>query len=168
SDSSLNVYHDANGSLDTSIFNIYSDLYSTPPLPFLPVHARINYFHDPATNTSYASFFAGGAWQFWKWTYDSVTLLLSSTQQLAGVTSRIDALLTDGEFFSAQGGIGRVYDSSGKMKASFPMGGLSFAYEEYVNGTPRLFFSMPVKKGDNQASIAVYSIATSDLDSLSF
>ncbi len=164
-DSSLNVYHEGFGTLDTTVFAVTGDLNGALSLPFLPVDARVNYFHDAATNTSYASFFAGGAWQCWKWWFNAGVL---TSVQLTGVTSRIDALLTNGELFSAQGGIGRVYDSGGNRKTSFPMGNLCFSYEEYVNGTPRLFFSMSIKKKDNDASLVVYSIATSDLDSLGF
>jgi|GEM_PF-2971929 len=141
----------------------------SPPetLDFLAAGAvRVLYYHDPTSGASYASFNAGGSWQCWKWWVDALGVFHET--QLTGVVSRIDALLTTGELFSTQGGIGRVYDSNGNVAASFPMGNLQLAYEEYVSGTPRVFFSLPIVTGDKHVSFAVYSIATSQIDSLKY
>lgn len=135
-------------------------------LNFLPAGTtRVLYYHDPSKSISYASFNTGGAWQCWKWWTDAQGF---HDVQITGVTSRIDAVLTTGELFSTQDGTGRVYDSNGSQLTSFPLGNLKLAYEEYVNGAARVFFSMPIAESQDHISFAVYSIASSQLDSLKY
>jgi hypothetical protein len=139
---------------------------SSVGLDFFPTGTiRALYYHDPVNAVSYASFNSSGNWQCWKWWTDAQGIFHEA--QLTGVSSRIDALLTTGELFSTQGGVGRVYDSNGNQLTTFPMGNLNLAYEEYVNGTPRVFFSLPILQPSN-ISFAVYSIASSQLDSLKY
>ena len=165
-DNSTFMYHDGVATLDSTGLTTVGDLNGGLTLDFIPSGStRMLYYHDPGANISYVSFSAGNSWQCWKWWWNAG---IFTRVQLTSVTMRIDALLTTGELFSTQDGIGRVYDSNGKKVASFPLGNLKIAYEEYVNGTPRVFFSMPIPQDEGKLSLRVYSIPTSQLDSLSF
>jgi hypothetical protein len=124
--------------------------------------ARCMYYRDAAAGYSYASYAVGGAWQCWRWEAGGV-----NQRQLAGITSRVDALLTDGRLLCATGGIGRLFDPDGTILASFPLGGLRFSCEAYVSGTPRVFFSQKVVLGEH-VYMKLYSIPTAELAGLAW
>ncbi len=164
------AYREVQSSIDlTGISSSYSAVYSWGPdaFSFIPGSTkRVMYFHDPVQGVSYASFASGGAWQCWKWWYDAAGVLQSA--RLTGVTARVDALLSTGELLSVQGGVGRVYDSNGNQETSFPLGNLQLAYEAFVNGSPRVFFSLPAFDDQSHVYFTVYSIATAGVRSLTY
>jgi hypothetical protein len=167
-DTSSGSFYEGTSTVDsTGVSGSYAYVYSgfAESLPFIPSTNRVMYFHDPSANVSYASFFAGGSWQCWKWWLNAGVI---TWVQLSGVSWRVDAVLTTGELVSTQDGIGRVYDSNGSQLTSFPLGNLRLAYEEYVNGTPRVFFSLPIQQDNGRISFALYSITSSQLDSLKY
>jgi hypothetical protein len=124
---------------------------------------RCMYYRDAASGYSYASFAVGGAWQCWRWEPGGTPNQL----QLAAVTSRVDALLTDGRLLCATGGSGKLYDPDGALAASFPLGGLRFSCEAIVDGTPRVFFSLKLIL-NGYVSLRLYSIPTADLAGLTW
>ncbi len=163
-----NTFYEAHATFDgVSGFNVPVQTVLSAVLDFFPAATtRVLYYRDPVNAVSYASFNSSGAWQCWKWWTDAEGVFHEA--QLTGVTSRIDMLLTTGELFSTQDGIGRVYDANGTQITKFPLGKLKLSYEEYVNGTPRVFFSMSIAENQDHISLAVYSIASSQLDSLKY
>jgi len=167
-DTATGQYHDAQASIDATgiLASSFVDLFGAQSFDFIPAGTtRVMYYHDPTSGASYASFWSGGQWQCWKWW---LTGGVFERTLLTGMSARIDALLTTGELFSTQDGIGRVYDSNGNQLTSFPLGNLSFAFEEYVNGAARVFFSLPIVQDQSRISFAVYSIATNKLHSLGY
>jgi len=146
-------------------FSGVTDTYGAYPLSFSLMFAglnRVQYYHDAGTGVSYASFYAAGAWQCWRWEAYGVNL-----RQIAGITCRIDALLTTGELLSTQDGVGRLFDPQGNLLTSFPFGALRFSMEAYVDGTATVFFSRSVVT-DGSLSVDLYSTPTSRLRSLSY
>jgi hypothetical protein len=123
---------------------------------------RCLYYHDAAAGVSYASFYAAGAWQCWRWQSGGANL-----QKVMGITCRIDALLTTGELLSTQDGVGRLFDPQGNLISTFPFGALRYSMEAYVNGTATVFLSRSVVTGGT-LSLELYSIPSSKLKSLSY
>jgi hypothetical protein len=87
--------------------------------------------------------------------------------QIAGITCRIDALLTTGELLSTQDGEGSLFDPQGNLLTRFPLGALRFSMEAYVNGTATVFLSRSFVT-DGSLSLELYSIPSSRLKSLSY
>ncbi|HYW85491.1 MAG TPA: hypothetical protein VFB30_19725, partial [Spirochaetia bacterium] len=146
-------------------FSGVTDTNGAYPLSFSLMFAGLNrcqYYHDAASGASYASFYAGGAWQCWRWEAYGV-----NARQIAGINCRIDALLTTGELLSTQDGVGRLFDPQGNLLTTFPFGALRYSMEAYVNGTATVFLSRSVVTGGT-LSLELYSIPSSKLKSLSY
>jgi hypothetical protein len=138
----------------------------SPTSPITAAFSSLNrclYYHDAASGISYASFHAGGAWQCWRWDSPSG----GNFKRIAGITCRIDALLTTGELLSTQDGEGRLFDPQGNLLTRFPFGALRFSMEAYVNGTATVFLSRSLVT-DGSLSLELYSIPSSRLKSLSY
>jgi hypothetical protein len=127
---------------------------------------RALYYYDPepsrAPERSYLSWYDQGKarWRCWWWSG-----MTPQAAELAGVDHRVDAVLTTGELFSAEGDTGRVFASDGTVRVMFPLPGMHFVEERFVNGTPRVLFSQYLFY-NNSGWVNIYSIATKDLDSL--
>jgi hypothetical protein len=135
------------------------------PLSFSLMFAGVNrcqYYHDAATGVSYASFYAAGAWQCWRW-----EAFGANVRQIAGITCRIDALLETGELLSTQDNVGRLFDAQGNLLTTFPFGSLRYSMEAYVNGTATVFLSRQVVSGGS-LSLQLYSIPSSQLKTLTY
>jgi hypothetical protein len=146
-------------------FSGVTDTNGAYPLSFSLMFAglnRVQYYHDATTGVSYASFFAGGAWQCWRWEAYGV-----NARQITGINCRIDALLANGELLSTQDGVGRLFDPQGNLLTTFPFGALRYSVEAYVNGTATVFLSRSVVTGGT-LSLELYSIPSSNLRSLSY
>jgi hypothetical protein len=133
-------------------------------LPFLagpPVVERCMYFHDPIMQRSFAEALVDGAWQCVEWSTNPV----GTPVLLPEITRRIDALLSTGELFSTDGGIGTVYAPDGTVKTTFPLGALRYVLETYMDGSPRLIFSL--RTGTQESPVFyLYSIPTEELAAL--
>lgn len=116
-------------------------------LPFLPPDVtRVMYYFDEDSagdsarlpNRSYASWYdtSSGAWKCATWWGTAA----GDWKSLPDVTSRIDALLTNGDLLSTESEMGRIYDRDGNLLASFPMGSLVYLGEQYVGGVARTYF----------------------------
>ncbi len=133
---------------------------------------RALYYYDPeptrAPQRSYLSWYdpAQGRWRCWAWWAVGASPSAWQGTELAGVDHRIDALLTTGELFSTEDDTGRVYGADGTLRTSFPLTGLSFIEEAWLNGTPRVLFSQYLYAGKSPWFV-IYSIATSDIGALS-
>jgi hypothetical protein len=172
------VQNTSSGLFEEAEFNISSTGLSLPSVPRLrsvgidlssvgstgiPLHAL--YYYDPSSTQGFANWWdsTAGAWVTWKWHEGTPGSAVSS--QLPGITHRIDAMLSTGELFSTEGGVGRVYDQDGNLGARFMFAGLSFAGEVYVGGEARMLFSQPLWY-NHQLHFNVYAIATKDVKSL--
>lgn len=143
-------------------------------IPDLALETRCNYFFDPDPvrgpsldqMKSYVSWYdAATGWKCVSWK----GLATVESAILPGITRRIDALLTTGRLLSTQDGIGRLYDSNGNEIAAFPLGGLRFVGERYVNGVPLVLFSLSrIVSEDYSRSLYVdlYSITAADMEGL--
>ena len=141
------------------------DLSGPLPTVFSAIPAGLNrclYYHDGATGLSYASYFADGQWQCWRWQGGG-----TNARRLTGIPCRIDSLLSTGELLSTQGGVGRLFDSSGNLLTSFPLGSLRYSMEAYVNGTATVFFSGKAIH-DGALSLVLYSTLSSKVRSLTY
>ena len=145
------------------------------PLPFIPSGlTRMVYFYDdnaaadPARvdNRSFGSWYdtPSASWVTWAWWETPTGSGMFSSKQLP-VTHRLDALLSTGQLFSTEGGMGRVYDRDGNLQATFPLGNLTYIAEEYVGGAARCYFSQCLVY-NRQLHFNVYWIRTDQLASL--
>ncbi len=157
-------YWEMESQLTPGALNVFSITTSGVPLPFLagpPAAQRCMYFHDPAAKRSFASALVGGSWQCWTWNTDPV----SAPVQLAGVTRRVDALLSTGELFSVQDGTGTVYGPDGTQRTSFPLGCLQFLGETDVSGAKAALFHLVIADND-AATFYIYSLPSARLAEL--
>jgi len=129
------------------------------PLLSIPVR-RALYYRNPLGTLSYASYFLGGKWICDQWSPTTPPVAL------AGVSNRIDALLSSGDLLSTEGGILRLYDPNGTQVESVALGGLQFCYEAYVGSTPYVFFSLALNLGHDNLMFRVYAVPTSSMRSL--
>jgi len=146
--------------IDFSALPLSSDI----SLPFLagpPDATRCLYFHDANAKKSFALVYVSNAWQCWSWPTDPI----GEPVQLSGITRRIDALLSTGQLFSTQDGIGTVYNSEGAVLTSFPMGALRLVYETYAAGETRVLFSL-MTSVESSVTFYLYSIPAADLAAL--
>lgn len=155
--------------LTTVNFSGFSGVIDSPfggyPLSFSEMFAGLNrclYYHDATTGVSYASFYAAGAWQCWRW-----EAFGTNVKQIAGITCRIDALLATGELLSTQDGVGRLFDEQGNLLTTFPFGTLRYSMEAYVNGTATVFLSRQIVSGGS-LSLELYTIPSTQMKSLSY
>jgi len=150
---------------DTATFT--SPLFSgstlqNPSVPALPgLGSRVLYYQNAALGLSYASYNTGGQWVCYQWNASPTSLSL-----LAGVTRRIDAVLTDGDLISTHDGTLTIYDSNGVKVHSVPLAGMQFCYEAYVGGTPYVFFSLTLSFPHESWAFRAYAIPTSSLRGL--
>jgi hypothetical protein len=131
------------------------------PLPFTngtPVMERCLFFHDPAAERSFAQAQVNGVWKCWRWTTNPV----GAPVEVPGVTRPIRALLTTGELFAVADGMGTVYGADGALKTEFPMGSLRFVMESYIDGNPRVLFSLMTVL-NNSVAFYLYSLPTAEL-----
>jgi hypothetical protein len=147
-------------------------LSTRPSLPFslgAPALANLTrglYYYDPepsrAPERSYLSWYDPGMarWRCWWWSG-----MTPQAMELTGVNHRVDAILTTGELFSTEGDTGRVYARDGTLRVTFPLSGMNFIEERFINGTPCLLFSQYLFY-DDSGWVTIYSIPTKDLDSL--
>ena len=135
---------------------------TTSNVPLLGAGSRALYYQGPLGSPSYASYFTAGNWVCFQWT----AATSSTPTRLTGVTSRIDAVLTDGDLISTQDGTLTVYDLNGTRLNSVPLGGMQFCYEAYVGATPYVFFSLSLEFSHQSWAFRVYAIPTSRLRSL--
>jgi hypothetical protein len=133
---------------------------STPSSSVLLPGAGNRLLYYKASGVSYASYYAGGKWVCYQWTPTLLPALLTN------VTHRIDALLTNGDLISTEGGTLRVYDPGGGQVLSVGLSGLQFCYEAYVGTTPYMFFSLSLDFPHNSWAFRVYAIPTSELRGL--
>jgi hypothetical protein len=114
-------------------------------------------------NRSYASWYdaSAGSWKCATWWGTSA----SDWKSLPAVTARVDALLSNGDLLSTEGGTGRVYDRDGVLLATFPMGSLVYLDEEYVGGAARAYFEQSFAS-DNLLHFNVYWINTDAIATL--
>jgi hypothetical protein len=166
---SANTYGEIEATLDNFGLQAtpnYRRLLPTFPLPMLDGLPNCQYFSDPNSTelASYACIPAGRVWKTYRWSGDPV---LAGPDEMTGITARIDAILSTGELFSTENGTGRVYSTvgSGSERLSFPLSNLKFAYETYVNGIPRMFFTQAFKV-ERRVWFNVYSIPTAELEKL--
>lgn len=143
--------------------------YTLDFLPPLPRH--LAYFHDSQNSSSFAQWMDWDGWRTWTWW----GTIAGESARLAGVTHRIDAVLTTrpewgwnpGSYlFSSEKQVGRLYRWNGvdteTLVAEFPLGSLAFIGEMYVDGEWQLVFSRKVLSGDSM-SFEVRGIFTKDL-----
>ncbi|MGA2762411.1 MAG: hypothetical protein ABSG17_03505 [Spirochaetia bacterium] len=125
---------------------------------------RVFYYFDPASKYGFASWYDTGSssWQCAKWTGASG---IASGQALPGIMYPVTALLTTGELLSIYQETGRVYDQNGNLLAQFPLTGIRFIGEKYVNGTAELLFSQALDY-NHQLQFNVYGIPAANLKSL--
>jgi hypothetical protein len=119
------------------------------------------FFYGKGGAFGYASYFQNGAWTCIQWpvaTYVPVTL--------AGMTHRLDAVLTSGDLLSTDGGVLRLYDPSGNLLRSVALGGLEFCYEAYVGSVPYVFFSQALGNRNGNWIFNNYALPTSSMRSL--
>jgi hypothetical protein len=128
----------------------------------LAVPAVNRFLYYTNGSASYAEYHSGGSWICYKWTPP----LPASPVVLAGVTHRIDALLSSGDLLSTEGGTLRLYDATGSQVLSIPMGDLQFCYEAYVGTTPYVFFSLAINLGHGYWAFSVYAVPTSSMRGL--
>ena len=128
--------------------------------PLLPTSNRYLYYHVNTSN--YADYYSGGQWTCYQWA-DGVSMPVL----MAGITHRIDAALTSGDLLSTEGGILRLYDSTGTQVLSVALGGLQFCYEAYVGAVPYVFFSLTLSNPHGKFEFATYAIPTSSIRGLS-
>jgi hypothetical protein len=121
---------------------------------------RALYYRNSSGSLSYASYFQGGQWICRQWTPSTSPVVL------AGVTHRIDAVLTSGDLLSTEGGILRLYDQNGSQVVSVSLGGLLFCYETYIGSTPYVFFSLAIDLGRGHWAFRAYAIPTSSMRGL--
>jgi hypothetical protein len=139
------------------------------PVTLIPAGInRVQYFYDPdpgrTPNRSYASWYdtAAGAWKTCMWWEDPAAIWGHDTM-LPNVTHRIDDLLSTGELFSTEGGMGRVWSRDGEPVGSpFTLGTLRYIGEMHDAGVAKVYFSQCLRY-DDQLHFNVYSIETSKL-----
>jgi len=148
------------------------------PLSFIPVGSaginRCMYFYDEnraadpgrLDNRSFASWYdtSSGSWVSYAW-WESPTGSGNFSNMRLPVDHRLDALLSTGQLLSTEGGMGRLYDRDGNLRATFPLGNLVYIAEEYVGGVPRCYFSQCLVY-DNRLHFNVYWIQTDQLGTL--
>jgi hypothetical protein len=136
---------------------------SLHPVTLIPAGInRVQYFYDPdplrMPNRSYASWYdaSGGSWKACMWWEDPAAIWGHDTM-LPKVTSRIDDLLSTGELFSTEGGMGRVYSRDGEPVGSpFTLGTLRYIGEMHDVGVAKVYFSQCLRY-DDQLHFNVYS-----------
>jgi hypothetical protein len=136
----------SSGALGTATV-LHSSVTSPYQLSFLPSGATsFQYFYDIAAIRSYASWWdtASGGWKCAAW-LDNAGAIQSASLP---IDHRIDALLSTGELFSAEGGTGRLYQGDGTLVATFPLGNLVYIGEQYVGGVARAYFSQALRYDD--------------------
>jgi hypothetical protein len=153
-------YGDATATFGTSSFSSGSTTTTNVTLSGSPTHAL--YYQGPLGAPSYASYLTAGNWVCQQWTATTT----SNPTPLTSVTRRIDAVLTNGDLISTQGGTLTVYDLNGTELNSVPLGGMQFCYEAYVGNTPYVFFSLSMGFPHQSWAFRVYAIPTSALQGL--
>ena len=139
----------------TAVFNSVG----TPTLISMPLVPNLLRFMYYSAARSYLEYYSGG------WICLDITSNASPVQ-LAGISHRIDALLTDGDLLSTENDTLTLYDPNGSQLLAMPMGGLRFCYEAYVGTTPYCFFSLPMQVQHGDWIFAVYAIPTSQMRGL--
>ena len=129
----------------------------SPLLP--PGTTRLLVYSNAAGTLSYASVYSGTQWVCYQWSSTSAT-------KLAGVTHRIDAVLTSGDLLSTEGGTLRLYDPSGNQVLNVSLGALKFCYEAYVGSVPYVFFSLALGNPHGDWMFSTYAIPTSSMRGL--
>jgi len=122
---------------------------------------RMLYYRRADNTLSYFGYNSGGQW-IWS-RYDG-----STSNPLSSVTHRIDALLSNGDLLSTEGGTLRIYDSggTGTQVSSVQLDALQFCYEAWVGPTAYVFFSLTLGFPHNSWAFQVYAIPTSSLRGL--
>jgi len=126
---------------------------------------RALYYQGPLGAPSYASYFTAGNWVCKQW-LPTISPIVPTVTPLTGVTRRIDAVLTNGDLISTQGGTLTIYDLNGSELNSVPLGGMQFCYEAYIGTTPYVFFSLSMGFPHQSWAFRIYAIPTSALQGL--
>ena len=130
----------------------------------LSISAPILYYLSPFTSSSVASYYSAGQWVCLQWSGVGSVVPVTMT----GVTHRIDAVLSTGDFLSAEGGTLRVFDpnGTGTEVATLDLRGLQYCYEAYVGATPYVFFALPMQVARGNWVFNVYAVPTSSMRSI--
>ncbi|HET6450199.1 MAG TPA: hypothetical protein VFI08_02770 [Spirochaetia bacterium] len=123
---------------------------------------RALYYAGGATNTNFVSYYSGGNWICYKLVPSTSSTLMS------GITHRVDGFLSTGDVLSTDGGMLRLYNTSGTGSQRWAMqsGGLQFCYEAYVGSTLYAFFSLALPLTHGKWIFNVYAIPTSSMQGL--
>jgi len=157
-----------------SLQNPFRSLGSFFSLAFIPAGTtRVMYYYDDnqsadpsrLPNRSVGNWFANGAWQTWTWWETPSTGSGTFVSKQLPIAHRIDALLSNGQLLSTEGGTGRLYDRDGNLLATFPLGNLVFIGEQYVGGVARSYFSEALVY-EKTLHFNVYWMATDQLATL--
>ena len=124
------------------------------------------YYHNPATDISYFSYYDEAKKQYLSYSWlpgDPAPVLTELT-----AVDKIDAVLSSGELFSRDGNMGVIYDRDGQKQFRFPLGTLHFAFETWFSAASeyRLVFTQPVWLDRNQLLFQVYFLPTAELATL--
>lgn len=168
------LYTEAEALIDSASDPAFTETFGARnyPLDFLPPLPRhLGYLHDSQNGRSFAQWMDWDGWRTWTWW----GTIAGERAQLAGVTHRIDAVLTTlpewgwdpGSYlFSSEKQVGRLYRWNGvdteALVAEFPLGSLAFIGEMYLDGEWQLVFSRKVLSGDSMY-FEVRGISTKDL-----
>lgn len=130
------------------------------PVGFTPP-PRSFYYFSTATGASLTCFYLGG-WNTVQW-FGS-----SALTEMTGVTARVDAVLSTGDYLSSENGTLRLYDPGGvgTEVLTTDLRGLQFCYEAYVGSSPYVFFVLPSTSGHGKYAFAVYAIPSSAMRTL--
>jgi hypothetical protein len=130
------------------------------PLPGLTPRALV--FSNVKGGTLVGQYRSGNAWVTLQW----VDGLPGTT--MTGVTKRLDAVLSDGDLLSTEGGNFTLYDSGGTGTQVFstPLNGMQFCYEAWVGSTPYVFFTVSVIDRHGNTIFNVFAIPTSQVRTL--
>lgn len=149
-----------NGS--TSVFTLGAGLSADPTVPgSLAASTRSFYYKNATSGANFASYLLAGAWTCVQWSGALATFM-------TGITHRIDGILTTGDLVSTEGGVLRLYDTTGTGRELYAisLGGLQFSYEAYIGSTPYVFFSLPMSVGHGDWAFNMYAVPTSSMRSL--
>jgi hypothetical protein len=135
--------------------------YALLPPGFSPPSRCLYYFSIP-TGAGVASYYVAGAWSTFQWFGTGTATAMN------GVAHRIDAVISTGDYLSAEGGMLRLYDPSGTgaQVVSMDLRGLQFCYEAYVGSSPYVFFVLPMKMNRGRYAFTVYAIPSSAMRGL--
>jgi hypothetical protein len=161
--------------LELPALGTISSDFTLSPLP--PDLRNVFYGHAKSTGLSYLSYWssASGRYLTYSWTPTTYSGMdPSDLKLLSGVKGRIDAVLSNGQLLSFDGGACTVYGPAGLKLFAFPLGGLKFCYERYTGSTPdtaTLYFSLAYwlygrDEKPDQLYVEVYAIPTANLRDL--